>query len=165
MFGAEAADTLDQSLIGPNAGAAPGSESQFAPAAVTPNDPNQDPNAVPTATAQGTPEAGFLDATVPIAQFSPETASALGISSPSFSGADAAFGNAVGVSPGGVDTGIFGPGNDYSIYTGAEPTDMVDPVADQTLTPSDVTAGKTPGVLDQTSGMLKKLGLTPAVTP
>lgn len=155
MFGPGAADTLDQSLIGPNAGAAPGSGSQFAPTVPTATDPNQDPNAAPTGTAQ----AGFLDGTTPIASLSPETASALGIEAPSFTGADAALGNPMSFTEGGGG-GI--PGFDSSIYTGAQPTDMANPVPDETITPADVTGGKTPGTMDAVNAALKKVGLTPA---
>ena len=161
MFGPGAADTLDQSLIGPNAGAAPGSDSAFAPptTATGQNDPNQDPNA-----AQPGGGTSFIDATTPTALLDASTSAALGITpEPSFTGADAAFGNAVGVSPGGVDTGIFpgGAGGDYSIYTGESPTDMAQPLPDETLTPADVTP-KGPGTLDSINAALRKVGLSPA---
>lgn len=128
------------------------------PVTAGPNsDPNQDPNAAPT----GTEQAGFLDATVPTAMLDPSTAQALGItSSPQAGGLDASFSNSVGVPPGGMG----GPpaGADYSAYTGETPTDMLDPVPDQTIRPEDVAGGKTPGTLDSINAALRKVGLSPA---
>lgn len=121
------------------------------------------PPTAPTGTDPNTGMPAFLDATTPVASLDPSTAAALGITdSGTAGGLDASFNNAVGVSPGGVDTGIFNPGQDSSIYTGAQPTDMTDPVPDQTIKPEDVTGGKTPGVMDNVNAALKKVGLNPA---
>jgi len=147
LFGPGAADALDASLIGPDAGAAAGSGSQFAPAAVVPPGDGGGGGDVADGTgavsASGT---GFIDATTPTNTLSPETAQALGVNGGVDSTNVGGFTDGVSLGPGG--TSNFG-----------ESTALVD------STPVDIPSSPSSGddgLLSQAGSALKSIGLSPA---
>ena len=139
--------------------------------AVTGGGGGADP-ASPTAGTGGT---SFISAANPTMALTTDTANALGIGTGSAfdasgigTGIDAGtFSSDAGLSSIGVPASEAGfvPGQDTSIWTGAQPTDVPDPMADQTLTPDgggfDPTKAP-PGALGNIKKTLNELGLSPA---